>query len=445
MSLLGLLSAAAGEGGLRSALGLWRQAVSLAVDQLNQLEVAQDFVTQSTWFVDAANGSDSNSGESESSALRTLAELTRRWNGRTFSSALSSVTVTLLGDFSAEYLTLSATFTGNTAVTIQGRMTTVYAGAITTFTAYNAGTSTRSTMTDAGVADWTTHVGRRLRVTSGAVNGAITRVLSVGGAVTIANIGQWYRSSGSSTNPGLGVSYVIETFDSRVKGFDLRLVGDGGASLLIRDIAWDSAQASPAARSFCSSFAETTALNTIFGCDFVGNSAIVPHQLAGVMQLISCAHSIGPLNLTDGVYTQLGHCAFAITQLFDNCAVVGSNSVHEGAGVRDVALALVRNQASIQDLGQRGFFSSINGTYDACVVVDEANTYSAPVAAAILWGVTNTCSYGIRIRSLCHVLYATKPTVTGGVNDTIVGGTATAYAAVPFINTTNNAAIVVRA
>jgi hypothetical protein len=61
-----------------------------------------------------------------------------------------------------------------------------------------------------------------------------------------------------------------------------------------------------------------------------------------------------------------------------------------------------------------------------------------------VYGSGNT-GYGIRADANAVLAYGSsvKPTITASVNDTIIGGTATAYAGVPSFNTTNGAGIVV--
>jgi hypothetical protein len=82
----------------------------------------------------------------------------------------------------------------------------------------------------------------------------------------------------------------------------------------------------------------------------------------------------------------------------------------------------------------------INSTTDGVIINPGGVLYTRQ----LLFG-SGGAGYGIRVKSGGLATYTTKPTLTGASNDTIIGGTATAYASIPFVNTTNQAMLVLLA
>lgn len=66
-------------------------------------------------------------------------------------------------------------------------------------------------------------------------------------------------------------------------------------------------------------------------------------------------------------------------------------------------------------------------------------------SARSVYGSGNTFPTAALVRSGTGFVYTTKPTIVGTVQDALVGGTARAWAAIPYIEPANNAMIVVRA
>ncbi len=86
-----------------------------------------------------------------------------------------------------------------------------------------------------------------------------------------------------------------------------------------------------------------------------------------------------------------------------------------------------------------GVFQSIG---DSVVVA-----YSSSMYIVNLWGGT-AAGYGMKVKAGCQVQYANKPSINSGLGagrETIVGGTDTLWANIPYVETTNLAAIVLYA
>lgn len=389
------------------------------------------YLTQTAWFVNSATGSDTNSGTTAGTALKTLAELARRWSGHVYSPAVSAITITLSGTFPTEYLILEASVPGTTTINIVGDATMQSSGSVTAYTAFSPSTGVRAALTD-GAQDFTTHVRQRIRMTSGAANNGITWIGSLGGGVTIANVGQFYTRSLTASptlvNPGIGDTYVIETIATVIAGYSIRL---GGRPIVTIENVDVTAQA-PAGQND----ALVTGFNIrmrFFGCRF--NSATAGVFLMGNNELQACAdEGASGLTLQDGNYTMIGCCLFGFTQLSTKAACVAQHNMHDGNAVNACRLFL-GNDAYLEDINHRGFFGCLGGA--ELITIEDFAQYAASAAAARFWGTAgNTSTNALRVRNGCGFSYVTKPTAMGvapGADVVLASGAAIAWAAVPAI------------
>lgn len=107
------------------------------------------WTTQLAWGVNATTGNDENVG-SVASPLKTMAELSRRWNNARLLG--SAYTVTLAVDLGAtDTNTFTFDFLPGGSLTVQGTPTTLYTGTVTTATNQAAG----PTLTENNIADTT--------------------------------------------------------------------------------------------------------------------------------------------------------------------------------------------------------------------------------------------------------------------------------------------------
>lgn len=193
----------------------------------------ESWAHQSSWFIDAKNGSDENDGQ-EGRPLRTHAELERRIHGLTLSQATKVTILTdlpevihldvRLGDVPPHVGTL--TYVGSPSIIRSG---TLAAGG----TAIDANSNTPSTIVDSTI-DWDTAgpsgaslIGQRIRITNSSatgVNGAIAWLAKRIDATTART--STFLVSGSLTvmSPVAGDSYVVETL-TQVSGLDLTVRG----------------------------------------------------------------------------------------------------------------------------------------------------------------------------------------------------------------------------
>lgn len=428
--ILDLLRFSAGETSLFGTIGQWRQAVSAATDAFLS---SSGYLTQANWAVDSVNGNDSNAGTPDS-PLKTLNQLALRWEGRIFDPTLTAVNVSLIGSFTRQVLVITGVFPGPIAVNVTGQMTTVAQGKITGFQAFVPGApGTRSALTDASQ-DFTPHVHRRIRMLDGAAQGAVSWVCSLGGGPTIANVGKFYSSAGligTAVDPGVGDSYVVETFVTDV--FEYHLVATGGQTITINNIV---VRPGVGGVSTSSTTAPSNIAARIFGCQF---------DTTGATELIATADQvwIGCSNVGDGVFqttecflSTKGHCAFNTLWHALGSHVQASNTVHDGNGLTNAALR-ISDQSQVADIiGFRAFFGVINGVTDALVLVGSGGDVWGSEGSVQTWGSGNTTTFAFRIRNGGQGHFDTKPTVFGGTpgNDVKLGPLVLAYGAVPACN-----------
>jgi hypothetical protein len=390
------------------------------------------------------NGNDANAG-TPSAPLRTLTQLAFRWEGRLFDPALSSVNVSLLGSFTHQPLVVTGVFPGPIAVNVTGQMAVVGAGTITAWQAFVPGApGTRSALTDAAQ-DFTPHVHRRVRITSGVAKGAVSRVCSLGGGPTVANVGKFYTSAGligTAVDPAPGDSYVVETFVSDV--FAYHLVATGGQTVTLSDLV---VRPGTGAVSLNNSTASANLTARLFGCDFdsTGATEVIA---TGDQTWIGCANvGDGAFQTTECFMSMKGHCSFGTLWHALGSHAQVTNMVHDGNGLVNASLR-VTDQSQVADIvGFRAFFGVVNGVTDALVSVGSGGDVWGSEGSVQVWGSGNTTTYAFRVRNggQCH--YDTKPTVFGGTpgNDVKLGPSVLAYGAIPACNAPpDNAAFNVR-
>lgn len=304
---------------IRSRLGIWMQEVSKAGDlaeveisaaqaAITQLQVdvtapgwLAAYLTQAAWYVNSVTGDDANDA-SIGAPIKTLGELTRRFEGRTVSPALATLTINLAGTFPTEYLTLDFAVAGTTTVDVTGQTTQVDSGTITAYTAENPATTTRRALTDAAQ-DFTAHVRRRMRMTGGAQSGAVAWIGSLGGGVTVANMSAFYKDTQSTGNPAAPDAYVIETLDTTLLGYAIRI--SGNVLFFLRSCVFTPPVGGGHSVIDCGGFIHAR----MFGCSIVTvpTNAFVT---VGTVTMLGCSNAGYSWSLHFGEYFINGHAAF---------------------------------------------------------------------------------------------------------------------------------------
>lgn len=402
------------------------------------------YITQGVWWIDSVNGNDAATGLTPITALRTLAELTRRTEGRVLSPAIVAFTVNLVGTFPTEPLSLNFSVASYCLVRVNAPTRVDYSGSITGFTPYAAGV-TASILTDAAAAFAAGDLRKRLRLTSGAGAGAVSFALKVLDANNV-RVGDFYHYNAASgyalpiltAAPALGTEFVIEELTCQIAGCDVVIDG-GHAALLIDGVEWVRAPA-PVTRAtmriWCGGLVVSSKL---FGCRTLANVNMSVNN--SVASLVSCLHrsvSSGNLIIQDGSAQFYGLCQMGPVTVTGNGNLLIQSLFQQGGG--DAPTLTVDRNANVR---QSGNFASYENTGDAGVIVDDGASFVN--FGGVYWSLAPGASYGIRTRGFGKYAYTAQPTATGVVADTIVGGAPTAYAMIPFINPANSCAIVARA
>lgn len=413
-----------------------------------------EFITQTDWYIDSVSGNNSNDGATSGSALLTVSELMRRLSGRVYSSTVSNVTINFTGSFSGQTLSLgNVYFAGPTAVIISGQsLTQIDTGTITSYTSFNAASNIRASLTDSGQ-DFSTYKQKRIRITSGAADTGVTRICSLGGANTIANIGQlrteptlanfWF---GSNVNPSAGATYVVENFVTEFQRYDFSLLG-GNAQVIIKNCLFQAPSPGAQTDDLVSYGAVGHNRGSIifWGCDF---STPVVMRLENNATFLACSYRDGALLILGNINgSEACSCWFMPSQLQENSFFDCNDNIHDGDGLRCVSRFLAEG-ACQAELGHRGFFGNINGIATEHINVNGGAFLECQSASARLWGATgNTVTNAIKIHNGSGVVYTTKPTMTGnspGSDVVLSNEPAINWASVPAksFGNTNNAYII---
>jgi hypothetical protein len=443
---------------VRSRLGLWRQAISRDVDS-NTASISGGGVSVTGGFeyfanpptnVNSATGNDGNDGLTSATALQSITELGRRFENRTLLPTATAVDIALAGSFADQKLILNFVSPGLTTITISGQMSTVFSGSIDVYTTKNATTNTRPAITDA-TANFPNLIRRRIRSTSGAVNGALTWVMpSAGTGATNGNIGQFtgltvgVSPSFATQNPVAGTTYSVEDFVTQILAYDVTVPGRG--TVTIRDIDFAAPTAGQQQRSFMRVNGAPTN-GRLFGCRVSGPGQ---HTFEGNHEhgALGFMNNLGALTYQFFIGRVLDNCHFnSNTNYINGSQFLGQGCMHDGGGAGLCNLN-VNNGAVLEDLTDRSFFGS-SGALDALVTCDDGGKYILSAAGSILWGgvapnALNVATQAARIRSDSSLTWITLPTLIGSVagNDVINGGVLFAWAGVAAgVNNANNGAI----
>ena len=180
---------------------------------VRQQNIGRSWLYQVQWYVDPAAGNDENTGATNVTALRTVAELSRRLQLLIQGTAY---TIDLLGNIpSTDRMNWTPTFVGPApavtvfsqrgTITFRGVQTVSRAGTLTAAT--QTTTSAQASATD-GATVWTADIGKLLVMTGGAQAGETCWIAADLGAGT-ARVSSWVTSAGTA----VGVVPALSTYN----------------------------------------------------------------------------------------------------------------------------------------------------------------------------------------------------------------------------------------
>jgi hypothetical protein len=474
--ILSLLKAAASERSLHSKMGAWRLAVSAKLDSLtsggggsalleffnqgvsignfarvnftgagvtasvagNVVDVAipgggaaaaecgvNAYMLQATWFVNAVTGSDANDGATPATALATTTELACRLNDK---SILQDTVITLDGDFSLEDFHARLAPAPNTTTTIVGTPTASATRTVASFTPYDETAHTAAVLdTTPGVIN--TFANQRVRDSA---TGAVGWLLAFPSATT-ATTSYFTDFFGSDTQLNPGDTEFVEDVTATQLGW-IHVENVGSGDLVIRDLAISPQVDKPmTAKGGVATNTSSLGRLVFFGVLFPFNVGQPSFQDSNA-DFTGCMWESGVPTFSTGVYQMYGPTFQGCTPVFQAGSWLNADRIVNRAGgfqMTGGAQANVVNHGFITvgtsggvDIGDMAFYRFSGRMWQ-----------TAPFAAPVL--------YGIDVHNGGGVYYgANKPELTGSVNDTSVGGTPKAYAAIPYTDALNLSRIV---
>ena len=393
--------------------------------------------SQATWFIDETNGNDNNSGATAQTALRSVGALNSRFKNLTF---LQNTTVQAVGNLTAPFNLQNVGVVDGAALTIQGTLTQLGTATISLVTAIGPGTTFPWTLTTTGF-DWTT-IG-----------------IPVGRTISGPRI---------TTNTGK-VFWVVEIVDANNvvvgPGYTLTGLGTLSSPVAAETLTINTLSTVPASQFQWAG--QTSDVNATFNFiikDFAFTDGTSNLLTAGVgkMQVLGCDIQMPSVSSTimDGLVgrTQWIANKWTFTSAVNQNFVSGSgNSFIIGPTVVAAANATLQYN-NLRNLNNP-FFQTVGifiaGRSQVVGTMFFRNFTSGDVLSILagsflstggaVAGASNTGGVGINVNSSAAMNYQTKPTLTSSVNDTKIGGVATAYAAVPAVTAANGAALVLLA
>ncbi len=378
-------------------------------------------LTQSSWFVDPTNGSDSASGNSPETAVRTFGEIAKRWgSGTTLQPSGGVVTVTLLGDLPAsDAISLRGFSLGsNVFLVITGSITTVRNGIFSGVTAINpAANIPQQATTPASM--WTP--GERVIVTAGSAVGSSAWVaVDLGeGAARFSNPAINPAATDATNNPSAGSFATSDHYDvqslSSAYIDDVSLGGDfaNQTSYSLPRVTFENLNI----------LGRSTLLNTRVGCNFIGC------KLDAYVDVQASNDVYGDVFANCCATNQI-NVSNAIAALSSGL-VLGDLSANVGSAM------ILDDQIMVQGgtlfTAYSGFISIHTGAcvFDGGGVLAGGGSIVYVNFNATLWGTDN--DYGVTLNAGGKMIYVsgTSPSVlkiTGSSGDFMLGKRATARA-----------------
>ncbi len=371
--------------------------------------------SQAAWFVNSATGSDANDGLTALTALKTLRELQLRLEGKLI---LVSPVVTLAGTFPGEALRIRAILANGQTLRVTAAATVLYSGTLSGATAF-AAPATWAAITDAGVGDYAPYLLRRLRLTDG--SNAISWVLERT-AATDARVAQFVDANYTPIDPVGTETYDIERLDVEVGGIELELPTLGGQ--FSGESTVENLQIGGTSRAI--PFIVTAdSFVKFFGCHLSKPSDV----RESFFSLLGCYDEAGR-GYYHGKYYFFGGAASS-TIVFAGASLEMEGNFATATGA---ALFSVESGGVANPVGDHPFLGS--NTASEALVVLPGGLYRS---LTNVFGVDIATDTGINVYPGAQVIYNTKPTLAGTVNDTVIGNTPTAYAGVPYADPVNGA------
>lgn len=397
---------------------------------------------RTAWFISTAVGNDEFDGTAAVPVVGTLVgplasmdELCRRLCGGGLVCPVNATTTVTLVAGTASAVNLDLFVATGIFFVIVGSFTSTAPSAIDAVTATDPTTDTRGSITDAATA-FTDH--KRLRLTSGGSTGALayTTGLPAAGEAYVSHwalVDPMVSTIPTLTEPTVGTTFSADTYSTTLIITELNCRGPG--RVIVRDcivtsgtkqrITRDSKNEGGVYFYGCHFQSADFSASEVFLVACMIQGLVVDHS---VVQLRACT-IFGVIPTEVATVNHGGHLALTRGCQFDGCGLVASLG-------GDLSFSGAAN----------GDCSWVDGTNVSALTIDTGSAAVILDGGTELWGADNafTTATFILVGGGTLAYSATSlPHVPGGAADTQIGGILTAYAALPFFNSMNGAAMVI--
>jgi hypothetical protein len=362
-------------------------------------------VYQDAWSVDAVNGDDRNPG-TLARPVKSLAALGRIWHDAVFAPDIPLVTLSLVGTFPAEALSLTPDLPGGGLVDIRGQMTQVLASVSTAYQA--EAPPVRQSISD-GVTDFSLHLGKRIRITDGASLGATAYIQAapvLGTAQTTA-FTRYVPATGaiSNVNPAVGSAFVVESHATVIDSFQYTPYGN--ALHTLTDLGIMSAGAATESRNVFGQISPSPTARgvRVHGSRFLSNGVGNSTFLRGIGTVAGCLFE-APLTSLGGPDIVLRGIGWREQLYLESGHYSLQRGQGEGNGAR--ACPLVVHGSTVELWNHWSIFASANPGFGAAVVIEDNGRIIGAVAQET-YGTSALCAASLRVANGCGWEYTTLP------------------------------------
>jgi len=399
------------------------------------------WVAQTAWFVSTA-GNNENDGLTLGTAVKTDAEIQRRWAGPGKRGRIAvTVTITYAQSPAGETNLIFEIITGG-QLRLVGTPTVTKAGTVLTAVqtqVRTAGAELGWAITGTGLG--ATEVGKLVAITAsgtGANVGATAMILKdeTGGKLRISPFGTLAEATTVYTNITPQVGDTIEIRDVAATTLTLGKIE-----------AYSAASVQIPAAFVCDSLMLDGGASAVGSVYAAGPLVIYTRCILSKMILNGhSAPSTTPHSVRGG---GIIGAVFSIRNLaaLTSVGILAPLTIRQGGNVFLQQDCYFQNAGVTVALGGmaqgtgNAFFD--RSTASSSLFVQEGGRYVA-TGAVPDWGTANA-GYGVVVQSNASYGYATKPTINSGLGvgrEAIIGGTDKLYSAVPYVEPANNAALV---
>lgn len=389
-----------------------------------------DWRSQATWYVDAVAGNDERNGLTSGTALKTFAELTRRWGPNPVILQLTDIFI--LNDLPfTDPISFSNIYAPN-MINVHGTTTPVITGTLTSYTPQNDGVNLAQIGdTSLTVSGFGPYIGDRIRFTSGAANNLVSWLQRDDGSKKASMLFPSYGFTSADAAPG--DSYVIESLTLVPIGTITTTYVDN-STINFLDIICDN---SICARGVVDFFGCDLRSATIFSSDSVTvASSTAPSDIFGCRNFqLAFGAVFGAIFMSQSAFTVDTQCA-AISTTFLNAQQQCSISITVPVCVQDGYVnAFILDQQSIMTVSSIIWgdnvavgFTLTNGS--SIKTATDGNAFPVPGDFLEITTTTADVSLDGIVRTYAQLPYRNKLTgscvdswetfATGTISDTLV-------------------------